>query len=317
MKHAFTLIELLVVIAIIGLLAGVLIASFSGATESARAAQCISNLKSLAMAANAAAMYDADDPRYPLAGSREAVRDDLRYTEITGWISWLSCNEEYGNGEDGNYPTSHRTIEICPFYGTDDPRKNDFALSNGSLWNALGQNKSVYVCPTHRRACQDNKIGTPLFSYVMNAKFGYDFTKGTKSCGDVDAARGMSYGSFKNPDRMLMFAELPATSPSSGEGGKKNDLYVSDCVLNYKGTVDGKTYGSAWDGEPESIGFNHKAGKKRYCAHVVFMDGHTEKLQQPEEGGQLDEFQLTALLCEGQPYAFDGSGYKSLLTTQE
>ena len=44
MKKAFTIIELLVVIGIIGVLAGVLMTSFSGGTESARAAKCLTTV---------------------------------------------------------------------------------------------------------------------------------------------------------------------------------------------------------------------------------------------------------------------------------
>ena len=55
-RAAFTLIELLVVIGIIAVLAGVMAVAFGGATETARAAQCLSNMKSLAQAANATAM---------------------------------------------------------------------------------------------------------------------------------------------------------------------------------------------------------------------------------------------------------------------
>ena len=47
-RSGFTLVELLVVVAIIGILAGVLLASFSGGTEAARAAKCLSNMRNLA-----------------------------------------------------------------------------------------------------------------------------------------------------------------------------------------------------------------------------------------------------------------------------
>ena len=50
-RGGFTIIELLVVIGIIGVLAGVLLASFSGGTESARAAKCLSNMRNLAQGA--------------------------------------------------------------------------------------------------------------------------------------------------------------------------------------------------------------------------------------------------------------------------
>ncbi|RRJ97369.1 prepilin-type N-terminal cleavage/methylation domain-containing protein [Opitutaceae bacterium TAV4] len=50
-RHAFTLIELLTVIAIIGVLAGILIPVVGRVRETARGAQCVSNLRQLATAA--------------------------------------------------------------------------------------------------------------------------------------------------------------------------------------------------------------------------------------------------------------------------
>ena len=57
-KQAFTLIELLVVIAIIAILAALLFPVFSQAKESAKSAQCISNLHQLGLAAS---MYETDN----------------------------------------------------------------------------------------------------------------------------------------------------------------------------------------------------------------------------------------------------------------
>ena len=69
MKKAFTLIELLVVIGIIAVLSAILLGTFSGATESARAARCLSNMKSLANACQTAG--------YPSATSSETVDVDV------------------------------------------------------------------------------------------------------------------------------------------------------------------------------------------------------------------------------------------------
>ena len=48
MKRAFTLVELMVVISIIGILIAILVTNYGGATESARAAHCLANMKNLA-----------------------------------------------------------------------------------------------------------------------------------------------------------------------------------------------------------------------------------------------------------------------------
>ena len=83
MKRAFSLVELIVVIGIIGVLAGVLFASFSGGTESARAAKCLSNMRNLAQAAistatNGRKLTWDTSYHYPLAGSRAVLSDVIR-----------------------------------------------------------------------------------------------------------------------------------------------------------------------------------------------------------------------------------------------
>ena len=74
MKKAFSLIELLVVIGILAILMGVLVVTTSGGTESARAARCLTNMRSLATACNTAALSRST---YPLAGSAE-IKKRLR-----------------------------------------------------------------------------------------------------------------------------------------------------------------------------------------------------------------------------------------------
>ena len=110
-----------------------------------------------------------------------------------------------------------------------------------------------------------------------------------------------------------MFAELPiyGSGTSFDEGGKASGAsYPSaastdtDCVLQYKAYDFNKN----WKGKAESIAFNHKSAK-RYCAHVAFADGHTEKLVKPGKGSGVSEEQLTALLCAGKDISFDGSSY--------
>ena len=316
----FTLIELLIVIAIIGVLAGVLLASFSGGTDSARAAKCLANMRNLAQGAASVA---AKTHYFPYAGSHAVIDTDddgkMFYSERVGWISWLSKNDEYGTRTRGrskprNFVNCESLGAYCKESGQDED--GDFAFSNGKLWTAVGRERATYTCPSH--VLRAAKKGVRVrWSYVMNAYFGYDSTKGSDAIGSADGNVGV-YFSTSRLDRRLLFAELPISGqpvPSTEMGDKQKDEYsvangdpLTDCVLQYKATVNGKSYNTDWSGTAESIAFNHKSAK-RWCAHVVFADGHTEKLLAPRSSGGLSDEQLTALLCGGVDIGFDGKTY--------
>lgn len=302
MKKAFSLIELLVVIGILAVLMGALVATMSGGTEAARAARCLTNMKNLATACNTRA---AAGGSYPLAGSVEkrdvASADEggvsFTFTEQPGWISWNSR---------GAYPSTSHVADGSWFtsaYCT-DPEERMYALTNGAIWRAVSCNADVYVCPAHRKRFTRFR---PVWSYVMNSRFGYDDSLGANPKG----ARygGIGYGGLSRADRTLMFAELQflpndKVTPRIDSGAGID----ADCTLQYK--------------KDEIIGFNHPSGKRALCAHVVFADGHVEKLTIPAKlvaGGswqvQIDISQirdLTQWLCEGKDVSFNGERYEQL-----
>lgn len=263
MKRAFTLIELLIVIGIIAVLSAILLGTFSGATESARATQCLANMKSLA---NAVQSYALETNHYPSAESREVVNVVInksmvhakkQYNEEVGWISWYS---------KGLYPSDSSQKESCHPVGmySGTLEEYEYALSHGSLYKYVGGNVSVYVCPVHK-----DKHAIAHWSYFMNPKVG-----------------GRSYGNFKGADRMLLFGEIPFQGPGDWfpNGTADEGDTDSDAVLQYK------------DGT-ENIGGNHKSAKKWY-AHVAFADGHVEKLNVDGLSGENMK-ELTTWLCEG------------------
>lgn len=299
MKKAFTLVEMLVVIGILGILIGVLLASMSGGTESARATKCLTNMKNLA---NACQSYGMANGHYPYAGSFEVMDlDESRgvseirkaYMERRGWISWDS-RQAY----DGK-PTSH-IANYGWFTSTynQDFETREYAITNGTLCPFVSANRDVYVCPSHVRKIKELR---PCWSYVMNCYFGWDITKGNKA--RDPNYWGIEYGKLNRADRRLLFAELPFMGTETGEINTSQGSGVElDCTLQYKGS----------DGS-ETIGFNHSSGKKQKFAHVVFADGHTERILWPNGGmdhGKLRE--LTEWLCTGIDVGFNGQQYEKL-----
>lgn len=293
-KYGFTLVELLVVIGIIGILSGILVTALSGTGESAQAAKCLSNLRSLATGANAIAM---ETEYYPFAGSCQyTVVGGTKpfYVEQRGWISWLSSDHPFAN-----HPTKAVTGIRNATYDMDAVSDEArFAITNGTMYRAVNGNAATYVCPVHAKTRTKSRQSAPVWSYVMNAYFGYDTSNGSGSGG---WGYRRKYGTLKNADRILLFAEIDGSGSSEEE---------RDCVLNYRATIDGKEYGAAWDGQPERLGAHHKGPKGKRYAHVVFADGHTEKIK--IAGSDQDLETLTAALCEGLDVSYGENGYEVL-----
>ena len=299
MKKGFTLIELIVVVGIICILAGILIASFSGGVESARSAKCLTNMRNLAAACQT---YGMANSHYPAAGSFEKMKiDEGRgraqkvFYEHAGWISWDSGRSYVSRPQ--SHVASSSWLTSC--YDEDEDRRR-FALTNGVLWKYVSANSEVYVCPQHRIVCQEKGEHAPAWSYVMNSWFGWDDTMGSRA--KAESEYGRVYGNVKNADKRLLFAELPFVEgvgdvDFSGAPGTEHD-----CTLQYTSK-----------GGNEIVGFNHSAGKAGRCAHVVFADAHAEKIMMPKGGMTIDNARnLTKFLCEGTDYTLENGRFREL-----
>ena len=305
MTKGFTLVELIVVVGIICILAGILIASFSGGIESARSAKCLTNMRNLAAACQT---YGMANSHYPAAGSFEKLRidegrGDARkvFYEHGGWISWNS-GQAYSSRPQSHVASSS-WLTSC--YDDDEDRWR-FALTNGVLWKYVSANSEVYVCPQHRIICQEKGANSPIWSYVMNSWFMWDDSMGSRA--KAESEYGREYGHVKNADKRLLFAEIPFYE-SKRPNERLGDVDFSaapgtehDCTLQYTAK-----------GGHEIIGFNHLAGKAGLCAHVVFADAHTEKIMMPKGGMTIDNArELTKFLCEGKDYTLENGRFKEL-----
>lgn len=299
MKKGFTLVELIVVVGIICILAGILIASFSGGIESARSAKCLTNMRNLAAACQT---YGMANSFYPAAGSFEKLRidegrGDARkvYFGHTGWISW-DCGQSY-DSRPQSHVASSSWMTSC--YEEDDERSR-FALTNGVLWKYVSANSEVYVCPQHRIVCQEKGANAPVWSYVMNSWFGWDDSMGSRA--KAESEYGREYGNVKNADKRLLFAEMPFVEGLGDVDFSAAPGTEHDCTLQYTSK-----------GGNEIVGFNHSAGKAGRCAHVVFADAHTEKIMMPKGGMTIDDARnLTRFLCEGKDYTLENGRFKEL-----
>ena len=310
-RSGFTLLELLIVIGIIGVLSSIMFALFGGASDSAQSAKCMTNMRNLATAVYNAA--SASDGVMPAAGSYEYT--DLQYIrERKGWISWL--NTSASNPYSGKNTKSHAQSSWVPYATYDQGNRSElekanFALTNGTIWKYIGQANATYVCPVHKKLCDKKKL-TPVWSYVMNSYFGYDYKKGgtvRDQHRKLSTLRSLKKGIPLGADKILLFAELPFLE--LGSIGQNGDLKGSssefDCTLQYDG--------ANWSSGAESIGFNHKSGNS-YAAHVAFADGHVTKFLLPRDANAGVIKNLTTWLCQGDDVSFSSDTYTRVKVDQ-
>ena len=309
MKRAFTLIELLIVIGIIAILAGVLLGNYSGITNRVRAAKCQTNMRNLAQAVGSYLVCG----RYPYAGTAEYIQttggtdnQGLEIREFKGWVSADTRGIEYPI--PGNNPANPTPIS----YANGDFETVNYAITNGAIWEAVGMNKDCYLCPVHVEACRKQGVRQPGWSYQMNGYFGFGGGALLTSDSYIEAA------SVTRADRLLLFAEIPALSPTAKDvrkakvelpepnlTGGNGDPAMCGCLIS-KTTASGSP--GANGGGNVSIGFNHVRGRD-IVGHVAFADGHVEALVAPKNGNFAD---LTDWLCQGLDIVIQNKNYQKV-----
>lgn len=143
-RSGFTLVELLVVIAIIALLISMLLPSLKAAREQAKAAKCLSNVRSISMSF---VNYFDEQKFFPIYVQRT--------DSGTGWCTWSwggwgGRNRDYWEQRDSGIfyvPTEKRPLSVFMTAGTIEPENK----GADGLWNTADDRVTpmeVFECPS-------------------------------------------------------------------------------------------------------------------------------------------------------------------------
>ena len=152
--RAFTLIELLVVIVVIGVLVSLVMVGLQSARASARRTHCSSNLRQLALAAQA---YHTDWQTFPPGLKQTRAAEQPRYRG-TSLFTYLLPHLEQGN--------------IVGSWDYDDPMKN--TVGGASALSAVAV--EVFVCPSDAITINPVAVGDRFYGLTS-----YGGNGGTRS----------------------------------------------------------------------------------------------------------------------------------------
>jgi prepilin-type N-terminal cleavage/methylation domain-containing protein/prepilin-type processing-associated H-X9-DG protein len=204
----FTLIELLVVIAIIAVLIALLLPAVQAAREAARRAQCVNNLKQLALAAH---NYESSQGSFPMGN---------RYIDNTSFYSQKPCDTT------SSWFGHSAFCFMLPFMeGNTAYNAANFSLRAQSIGNttAYGAKVPSFICPSDFPAT--------TFVYSTGQQSGYSQT-----------SYGMSRGTQENI--YTNWAQTAFPDPNAPQSSKcnaalGNGMFGAEDVVRVSAVTDG------------------------------------------------------------------------------
>jgi prepilin-type N-terminal cleavage/methylation domain-containing protein/prepilin-type processing-associated H-X9-DG protein len=150
----FTLVELLVVIAIIGILIGLLLPAINSARESGRRANCMNNVKQLALAVNNFVSTAGDVLPF---GRKYDIWDTYSWTELVlPYIEWKKTYDLFWTLQKGKYTTSYP--------GPNGPIGDDPKLRQARTTVIIG-----FYCPSDVTYPIGNELASTSYGYYRSS----------------------------------------------------------------------------------------------------------------------------------------------------
>jgi prepilin-type N-terminal cleavage/methylation domain-containing protein/prepilin-type processing-associated H-X9-DG protein len=181
-RRGFTLVELLVVIAIIGILVALLLPAVQAAREAARRAQCVNNVKNLALAF---ANYETSQKKFP--AGRLGCDTNIAYPDCATGVAKNDKNgKSFGQGGASAFTFVLPHLEEQALY--DLMKVDSVAIwfpgtaytwwSDADVQKALSQRPGVFRCPSdgelpafadYKNEITDPAVNVAPASYALSA----------------------------------------------------------------------------------------------------------------------------------------------------